>query len=120
MLFLAHQTGSLHILESFASTRIRSNKVKIKNTKNKFYKQTKTSTHAQVQICVFLKNLWFLTRILVALFVFGGKESGSVANSIYEKICIWITGQRNATQNNAKRKCLEITQNNAKRKNNAE
>ncbi len=53
LLFLAYQTGALHNLESFASLRSFSNKVKIKNTKTNF--------HAQVQMCVFLKNLWFLT-----------------------------------------------------------
>ncbi len=87
MLFLAYQTGALHILESFVSKRIFSNKVKIKNTKKKF---SRTDEYARTgtDMRFSQKNLWFLTRILVALFVFGGKKSDFLANSIYEKMCL--------------------------------
>ncbi len=58
MLFLAYQTGALHILESFASTRIFSNKVKIKNTKNKFsrtddYARTGTNMRFSQKVMIF-------------------------------------------------------------------
>ncbi len=42
---LESSIGSLHILESFAGTRIFSNKVKIKNTKNKFSRTVGGVTH---------------------------------------------------------------------------
>ncbi len=87
VLFLAYQTGALQILEGFASTRSFFNKIKSKNTEN-----GTSSAHAQVQICVFLKNLRFLARILNALSVIGGKESDSAAISIYINNLHRITG----------------------------
>ncbi len=50
VLFFAYQTGALHIFESFASARNFSNKMKSKNTENKFHAQwmpTRTGTNVR-------------------------------------------------------------------------
>ncbi len=86
MLFLAHQTGTLHILESFVSTRSFSNKAKIENTKNKF---SRAVVGAQVQIPMrFSQKLMILNVNRRCTFFLGEKESDFAANLIYERICI--------------------------------